>query len=149
MKNFTYKTGLLFLLTLLLTITQISCSDDDNSTGPNDTPEDGGQDPALVGTWKLTKILAPIQTTPEGVGIALVAEFNSDGKLQFTTTDAEGTSLDSGTWSTLNGVVTFTLEGEDPVSSPYTVNGNTAIIQSYSFEFDGTPITATLEFTKQ
>lgn len=149
MKNITYKFALLFLFTLLLSITQISCSDDDNSTGPTDNGGEITQDPALVGSWKLTRILAPIQTTPEGVGISLDAEFNADGTFQFTTTDADGTSIDGGSWSTQNGELTFTIEGEDSVTSPYTVDGNTAIIQSYSFDFDGTPITATLEFTKQ
>lgn len=149
MKNFTYKTGVLFLFTLLLTITQISCSDDDNPTEPTDNTGEGVQDPALVGTWKLTKILAPIATTPEGIGIALVADFNADGTLQFTTTDSEGTSIDGGTWSTLNGVLTITIEGEDPVTSPYTVNGSIATINSFAVEFQGSTIFATLEFTKQ
>ncbi len=149
MKNFIYKTGLLFLLTLFLAITQISCSDDDNSTGPDDTTGESGQDPALVGTWTLTKILAPFPTTPEGVGISLEADFNADGSLQFTTTDADGTAIDEGSWSTADGNLTITIEGEDPATSPYTVVGNIATISAFPVDFQGTVVLASLEFTKQ
>lgn len=110
---------------------------------------EGVIDPNLVGTWKLTKILAPIQTTPEAVGIDLTAVFDADGTLEFTTTDAEGTTVDEGTWSTLNGNITIKIDGDEPITSPYTVNGNIASITSFTIVFNDSPITASLEFTKQ
>ena len=149
MKNFIYKTGLLFLLTLFLAITQISCSDDDNSTGSNEPVGESGQDPALVGTWKLTKILAPLATTPEAVGLELLASFSANATLQFTTTDADGTAIDEGSWSTADGNLTITIEGEDPATSPYTVVGNIATISAFPVDFQGTVVLASLEFTKQ
>lgn len=137
-----YKITLLLLFILAL----ISCSDDDkSSTEPEGT---GEIDNALVGTWVLTKILAPIATTPDAVGISLTAVFNADGTMQLTTIDAEGTSINLGTWGTSNGNITITLEGIDPGTSPYTVDGNTATINGFPVEFQGSPVSASLEFTK-
>ena len=129
---------------LILSVFIISCSDDDKST----TEPDVNIDQALVGNWELTSILAPIATTPGAVGLALTAKFNADGTMQLTSTDVDGTVVDEGTWSTSDGEITITLEGEDPGSSPYTVDGNTATISGFPVDFQGTVILATLEFTK-
>lgn len=137
-----YKICLLILYTLAL----ISCSDDDNSsTAPEGT---GEIDNALVGTWVLTKILAPIATTPDVAGISLTAVFNADGTMQLTTIDAEGTSVNAGTWGTSAGTITITLEGSEPGTSTYSVDGNTATIEGFPVEFQGSMVSASLEFTK-
>ncbi len=136
-----------YSLILLLTFFFISCSDDDDKspTGPGGN---GEIDNALVGTWVLTKILAPIATTPDVAGISLTATFNDDGTMQLTTIDEEGVSIDMGTWGTSNGTITITLEGEEPASSTYTVNGNTATIMDFAVEFQGATVLASLEFEK-
>lgn len=105
----------------------------------------------LVGTWELTKITKPIVTTPALVGIALTAVFNQDATLEFTTIDFSDTTttIDTGIWSTSEGVLKITLENEDPKTSPYTVSDSLATIDEYSILFNGTVIVAGLEFTRQ
>lgn len=138
-----------YTIIILLVLFFVSCSDDkdDNNspTGPGGT---GEVDNALVGTWVLTKILAPIATTPDVAGIFITAIFNDDGTIQLTTVDGEGTSVDEGIWGTSNGTITITLEGEEPVSSSYTVDGDTATISGFAVEFQGSIVLASLEFTK-
>ena len=134
-----------FVLILLFFGLLISCSDDEkSSTEPN-----GDIDQALVGTWELTNILAPFPTTPAAVGLSLTAKFNSDGTMQLTTTDVDGTVVDDGTWSTSDGKVTLTLEGEEPGTSSYTISGNVATLTGFPVEFQGNILLATLEFTKK
>lgn len=142
MKIIIQRSFLLFLIAALI----ISCSDDKkSSTEPESTNQN---DQALVGTWVLTKILAPIATTPALVGISLSAVFNADGTMQLTTIDEDGTVVDNGTWSTSDGEVTITLEGGDPGTSSYTVNGNIATMNNFPVDFQGTILLASLEFTK-
>jgi hypothetical protein len=137
-----------YTLILLLAIFFISCSDDDKDNSPTDPGGNGEIDNALVGTWVLQKILAPIATTPDAAGIFLTAIFNDDGTMQLTTIDSEGTTVDLGTWGTSNGNITITLEGEDPVTSSYTVDGDIATISNFEVEFQGTTVLASLEFVK-
>ena len=134
------------ILVLLFIGIFISCSDDKSSTEPE---SNNGNDQALVGTWKLTKILAPIATTPAAVGLELLASFSDNGTLQFTTTDSDGTAIDEGSWSTADGNLTITIAGEDPATSPYTVVGNIATISAFPVDFQGSVLLASLEFTKQ
>lgn len=142
MKYINYK----FFAILIFSVLLLSCSDDDKSSTE---PENQENDAALVGSWELTKILAPIATTPAEVGLALSADFNSDGTMQLTTSDASGTIVDDGSWSTADGIITITLEGEDPGSSTYSVSDNTATISGFPVTFQGTTLLATLEFTKK
>ncbi|MDX1699137.1 MAG: hypothetical protein R3250_00905 [Melioribacteraceae bacterium] len=138
-----------YTLILLLTIFFISCSDDDNDNNSPTGPGDIGEvDNALVGTWVLSKILSPIATTPDVAGIFLTAIFNDDGTMQLTTVDDEGTSVDLGTWGTSNGNITIALEGEDPVTSSYNVDGDVATISNFEVEFQGSTVLASLEFVK-
>lgn len=141
MKNIIYK---IFLLSLLLGLA-IGCSDDDKSSTE---PETGERDPALVGTWQLTKILSPLATAPGAIGLSLTAVFEDNGTVTFTTIDIDGTAIDTGTWSTSDGNLTINLEGEDSATSPYTIDGSTANITEYPIEYGGTSILASLEFTK-
>jgi hypothetical protein len=143
MRNISIKSVLVLLLIGIL----ISCSDDKKSS--TEPEGNGDNDQSLVGTWKLTKILAPIATTPQAVGLDLTANFAADGTLQFTTVDADGTTIDGGTWSSSDGVLTITIEGEDPAASPYTVVGNIATISAFPVDFQGSVLLASLEFTKQ
>ena len=139
MKNFNY-----IILLLALFILVVSCGDDEKSTNEPDIEIDQ----ALVGSWELTKILQPIATTPSAVGIALTAVFSSDGTLEFTTTDADGLTVDTGTWRASDGKLTITLEGVDPETSDYSIVENITTINGFPVEFQGTVILATLEFTK-
>lgn len=141
MKNINIKIVLILLFFGML----ISCSDDKKSS----TEPDNEIDQALVGSWELTNILAPISTTPAAVGLALTASFNADGTMQMTTTDVDGTVVDSGTWGTSDGKITITLEGEEPGSSSYSINGNVATLTGFPIDFQGTTVLATLEFTKK
>lgn len=142
MKNINYN----FFILLVLSVFLMSCGDDKKSSTE---PENQGHDEALVGTWELTKILSPLATTPDEVGLALTAVFSSNGNLTFTTVDVDGTAIDNGTWSTSDGVLTLNIEGEDAASSPYSVSGNIANINAYPVDFQGTVVLASLEFTKQ
>jgi hypothetical protein len=141
MKNNIKKFSFIILSAVIIS----SCSKDKNSpTSPNLE-----HDQALIGTWVLTQITSPIVTTPEALGISLTAVFSSDGKTSLTTVELDSTTTDSGTWGTSDGKITITLEGEDPVTSSYSVNGNTATINQYPVNFQGALILASLEFTKQ
>lgn len=135
-----------FFLLLIITVIAVSCGDDKNSSTE---PENGIIDQAVVGSWELTNILAPFATTPAAVGIALTVIFNADGTMQLTTIDVDGTVVDTGTWSTSDGKITITLEGEEPGSSNYSIGGNIATFSEFQVEFQGTTILATLEFTKR
>lgn len=140
-----------FLLILLITLV-ISCGDDDkSSTEPEINLE---IDQALVGTWDLTKITAnftgqPIVMTPEQAGISTSVTFKNDGSFESTSTDSDGTSNDTGTWGVSNGVLTININGEEPDSSPYTINGNVVSIVSTVPVAGVGEIPATLEFTKR
>ncbi|MCB9248700.1 MAG: lipocalin family protein [Ignavibacteriales bacterium] len=151
MKNFIYKSGLLFLSILILSLMQISCSDD-SSTGPK---EEGDLviDQDLVGTWELTKIIAkfgttPLELTPEQAGISNTVTFEEDLSFESTSTEGDTTTVDLGTWGTNNGILTITINGEEPETSPYSIVGNVATIQS-TVPYQGLEINADLEFTKQ
>ena len=151
MNKFTYKIGLLFLLILILSLTQISCGDD-SSTGPK---EEGNLviDQELVGTWVLTKIIAkfgttPLELTPEQAGISNTVTFEEDLSFESTSTEGDTTTVDLGTWGTNNGILTITINGEEPETSPYSIVGNVATIQS-TIPYQGLEVNANLEFTKQ
>jgi len=145
------KTNYKFILLILLGFLIISCGDDDKST----TEPDINIDQALVGTWDLTKITivsgtVTIDLTPAQAGIAFTAVFNSDGTFESTSTDSDGTTVDTGTWGASEGVLTITIEGDDPIISPYTVNGNIVSIEEYSVPIPNLGnIPAALEFTKR
>lgn len=142
MKYINYK----FFVLLIFSVLLVSCSDDDKSSTE---PGDAQIDAALVGSWELTKILAPLVATPAEINLALSADFNPDGTMQLTTIDDSGTIVDDGTWSTADGIITITLEGENPGSSAYSVSDNTATISGFPVTFQGTTVLATLEFTKK
>jgi hypothetical protein len=134
---------IIFLIFAVLIIS--SCSKDNSSP----TSPDLVIDQALVGTWELTQITSPIVTTPQTLGLALTAVFTSDSKVEFTTIQNDSTSIDTGTWGTKDGSLTITLEGGDPATSTYTVNGNTATIDKFPVSYQNSIILAGLEFTKQ
>ncbi len=147
MKNINIK----FVLLILIGVLIISCGDDDKST----TEPEIEIDQALVGTWDLTKIsivsgTITIDLTPEQAGIAFIAVFNSDGTFESTSTDSDGPTVDTGTWGASEGVLTITIEGDDPIISPYAVNGNVVTIEEYSVPIPNLGnIPAALEFTKR
>ena len=142
MKNIFLKAVLVLLVGLLLT----SCSDDKKSSTEPETVS--GPDQALVGNWVLTKILSPIVTTPDVIGLSLTVEFNVNETLQFTTVDQEGTVVESGTWTTSGKNLTITLEGSEPGTSPYSITDNKVAISAFPFDFQGTVVMASLEFEK-
>ncbi len=146
MKTLSNRKIYLVFLILLAFFFIAGCEDD-----PTEPEVELEIDQNLVGTWELTKITKPIVTTPALAGIALTAVFNQDATLQFTTIDFSDTTttIDPGTWSASEGVLTITLEDEDPKSSPYTVSDSLATIDEYSVLFNGTVIVAGLEFTRQ
>jgi len=148
MKTLSNQKIYLVFLILLASFFIVGCEDD--PTEPEHELE-LEVDQNLVGTWELTKITKPIVTTPAAVKIGLTAVFNQDATLQFTTIDYSDTTttIDPGTWSTLEGVLKITLENEDSKSSPYSVNDSLATIDEYSILFNGTVIVAGLEFTRQ
>ena len=148
MKKVNYKFVLVFVFSLLI----LSCSDDDkSSTEPNG---DLSIDQALIGTWDLTKITTnatgtTLEFTPQQAGIALTTTFSGDGTFQSTTTTAEGTEVDSGTWGVKDGSLHILIEGEETETSPYTLNGNVAMLESIVPLTGVGEIPAILEFTKR
>jgi hypothetical protein len=146
MKKITNRNVTLMVLFVSALLLVTSCKDD-----PVEPKNEVSIDQQLVGKWELTKIIKPIVTTPEAAGIGLTAVFNQDATMQFTTITFADTSttIDKGTWSVADTVLTINLENEDAKSSPYIINENIVTISEYSVEFNGTPFLATLEFTKQ
>jgi hypothetical protein len=146
MKNLMYR---LIFFSLLIGIA-VSCGDDKSSTEPE---RELSIDQDLVGTWDLTLITTnatgqTIVLTPEQAGVASTATFYADGTFESTSTDSEGTTVDTGTWGVANGVLYLTIDGEEE-SSSYTVNGNVVTIES-TIPIEGFgDIPATLEFTKR
>ena len=147
MKNINYS----FIILLLLGVIIISCGDDKkSSTEPEANLE---IDPAIVGTWDLTKITTSatgtlLVLTPEQAGLSFTATFNNDGTFESTTIDSDGTVVDTGVWGVSNNVLTITLTGEEPENSPYTINGNIVTLDS-TIDLQGIELEATLEFTKR
>ena len=110
-------------------------------------------DPAIVGTWDLTKITTSatgtlLVLTPADAGLSFTVTFNADGTFESTTIDSDGTVVDTGVWGVSNGILTIDLEGEDAEDSPYTINGNVVTLDS-TVPLQGLLIPATLEFTKR
>ncbi len=140
------KNNIKILLFIILSIFIVSsCSKDKSSP----TSPDLVIDRELVGTWELTSILSPYQATPEQLGLSLTTVFKDDGTFEFTTTQSDSTTIDTGTWGTADGNITITFEGEDSATSPYTIEGTKATIENFPVNYLGTSILATLEFTKQ
>ncbi|MFZ1292118.1 MAG: lipocalin family protein [Melioribacteraceae bacterium] len=142
------KLNFIYIIVILFAAIIISCSDDKSSTEPELVV-----DPALVGTWELTKIIANLGTTnleltPEQAGYNVTAIFRDDLTLESTTVNGDSTTIDTGTWGTKDGVLTLALDGEEPETSPYAIEGNVATIES-TVPYQGFEIDATLEFTKQ
>jgi len=147
MKKINYKFFLLFLFSILI----ISCGDDDKN--PTDPGSGGGDlivDPALVGTWDLTKITSTTfgVFTPAQLGLSFTTTFNGDGSFESTLVDVDGTAIDTGVWGVSEGVITIILEGEEPETQPYVINGNIVNLDS-SVPYQGIDIPANLEFTKR
>jgi Lipocalin-like domain len=142
MKKINFK----FYIVLLFSVLIVSCSDDKKSS----TEPDLDIDPAMVGTWDLTKITSATfgEFTPAQLGLSFTSTFNSDGTFESTTIDVDGTVVDTGTWGSSGGVLTINIEGEDPENSAYTIEGNIATLDS-TVPFQGVDIPATLEFTKR
>lgn len=145
MKKINYR----YLLILLFSVLIISCGDDDKSS----TEPELELDPAIVGTWDLTKITTtatgtPIILTPAQAGLSFTSTFNSDGTFESTIIDVDGTTVDTGTWGVSGGVLTITLVGEEPENTPYSINGDVVTLDS-TIPYQGLDIPATLEFTKR
>jgi hypothetical protein len=139
-KNINKLIAVLFLGLIL-----IACSEDSKSTAEPELTVD----PDLVGTWVLTLITSPITSAPEDLGLSLTSVFNDDATFEFTTIQNDSTSIDNGTWGTKNGNITITFDGEDPITTPYSVDGNKATISGFPVAYNDNIILAGLEFTKQ
>jgi len=145
------KINLSFFLLLIISIIFVSCSDDKKST--TEPEKDLVVDPAIVGTWDLTKITTSstgtlLVLTPEQAGLSFTVTFNSDGSFESTTIDSDGTVVDTGVWGAANGILTIDLDDESPDESPYTIEGNIVTLDS-TIPVQGLEIPATLEFTKR
>lgn len=140
----------LFIVLLLSTVF-ISCSDDKKTTTePTSNLE---IDPAIVGTWDLTKITTSVtgtllDLTPTQAGLSFTVTFNNDGSFESTTIDSDGTAIDTGVWGASEDVLTITIDGEDPDNSPYVIDGDIVTLDS-TVPLNGLEIPATLEFTKR
>lgn len=141
------KINFIYISLILFAVLISSCSED-KTTEPKLI-----LDPALVGTWDLTKIIAKfgttdIELTPEQAGYNVTANFKDDLTFKSTTVTSDSTTIDTGTWGTNDGTLTITIDGEEPESSPYTIDGNVVTIES-TVPYQGVEIDANLEFTKQ
>ena len=143
--------NLSFFLFLAISFIFVSCSDDEKSS--TEPEKNLVVDPAIVGTWDLTKITTSatgtlLVLTPADAGLSFTVTFNADGTFESTTIDSDGTVVDTGVWGVSNGILTIDLEGEDAEDSPYTINGNVVTLDS-TVPLQGLMIPATLEFTKR
>lgn len=141
------KSNFIYISLILFVVLISSCSED-KTTEPKLI-----LDPALVGTWDLTKIIAKfgtsdIELTPAQAGYNVTAIFKDDLTFESTTVTSDSTTIDTGTWGTKEGTLTLTIDGEEPEASPYIIDGNVATIES-TVPYQGVEINATLEFTKQ
>ncbi|MBX3007779.1 MAG: lipocalin family protein [Melioribacteraceae bacterium] len=136
--NFIY-----ILLISLLIVT--ACGKDDNPT------ESNGDN--LVGTWVLTKITivsgGNLEISPATIGTSATIIIRSDRTFTATTTDSEGTSTETGTWSVANGKITMKTNDGSSEEIPYTVNGNKLTIETVMEIAAFGEVQAKLEFTKQ
>lgn len=138
------KYNLLYLLLIGLLIVS-ACSKDDNPT------ESNGDN--LVGTWVLTKITivsgGNLEIAPATIGTSATIIIRSDRTFTATTTDTEGTSTETGTWSVANGKITMKTSDGSSEEIPYTVNGNKLTIETMMEIAAFGEVQAKLEFTKQ
>jgi hypothetical protein len=89
------------------------------------------------------------QTLLQLAGVSMVLAVNGDGSYSMTTTDSDGTSVETGTWSVSNGNITITAQGEQPFTTTYSISGNQLTLNVNEIEFGGDAFPAILIFTKQ
>ena len=147
MKNlFTKTIALAVVITLAFLFT--NCNDDDDN--PASPPV---QDEDLIGKWDLLEAFVPsmnITYSAEYIGISLVASFEANSNYEMTTTDTTGAvEIETGTWSTSNGILTLKDSDGTEEGIPYTINGNVGILK-WNYEIQpGVKIPADFKFIKQ
>lgn len=138
------KFNLLYILLIGLLIVS-ACNKDNNPA------ESNGDN--LVGTWVLTKITVVsggnLEITPSSIGTSATIIIKSDRTFTATTTDAEGTTTETGTWSVANGKITMKTSDGTSEEIPYTLNGNKLTIETVMEIAAFGQVNAKLEFTKQ
>jgi len=146
MKSLLNKT---LTLTVIITLAFLftNCNDDDNN--PASPP---GHDENLIGKWDLLEAFIPtmnITYSAEEIGISLVASFEANSNYEMTTTDTTGAvEVETGTWSTLDGILTLKDSEGTEEAIPYTINGNVGILKS-TYEYQGFDIPADFKFIKR
>ena len=151
MKKINFKLALVILASALMFLS-FGCNKDDENNPV------GGGDSGLVGSWTLTGATinpgtdsAQVfnQTLLQLAGVSMVLAVNGDGSYSMTTTDSDGTSVETGTWSVSNGNITITAQGEQPFTTTYSISGNQLTLNVNEIEFGGDAFPAILIFTKQ
>ncbi len=147
MKNlFTKTIALTVIITLAFLFT--NCNDDDSN--PASSPV---QDENLIGKWDLIEAFVPsmnITVSAAQIGITLVASFEANSNYEMTTTDTTGAvEVETGTWSTLNGILTLKDSEGTEEGIPYSINGNVGILKSTYEIQPGVDIPADFKFIKQ
>ena len=153
MKNLNIKLALALLLSALMFLS-VGCNKDDenNPTGGNVTA--GG----LTGTWSLSEVTINPGTDSIQVlnqvalqiaGVSMVLVVNEGGTFTMTTTDSEGPSVETGTWSVSGNNITITPTGDDAEVIPFSIEGNILTLTLGDLEFGEDVFPAILKFTKQ
>ncbi len=135
---------LFFLFLVIL----VGCKKDDNPTESTNTN-------TIVGTWKLTKIIANVsganlELTPDQAGIQATITAGADGTYKATTTEAGVTTNYTGTYKIIGNKLEVKFSDGTSETTEFTINstGNKLTIKR-EIEAFGTKVPATLEFTKQ
>ena len=146
MKNL-FRKALTLTVIITLAFLFTNCNDDDNN--PASPPV---QDENLIGKWDLLEAFVPIQNltySAEDIGISLVASFEANSNYEMTTTDTTGTvEVETGTWSTLDGILTLKDSEGTEEGIPYSINGNVGILK-WTYEYQGMDIPADFKFIKR
>ncbi len=121
------KTVLILLIASITAFFIGGCSKDDSS-GPNDQ---------LIGTWELVKITANLSgistdIEPSFLSLEVTLEVRNDGTYTLTQnhTDTGTIDVETGTWTATDKTVTINPDDGDPQQIDYTVDGDTATLDT-------------------
>jgi hypothetical protein len=139
----------LFLTMSFSTGCKKSSSENNNPTGPVTG------NTSIVGTWMLTKISVPganntkTDYTPQQAGVMIVWTFRSDNTGQVDVTDSAGTTTNKGTYTFSNNTISLKDTSGQTLKIPIAFTSNNSFTMQTNIDVEGTPTTATLEFTRQ
>lgn len=146
MKLFSHKIFSLYFIFLIICIT--------NCNNNNSVEPDLSIDLNLIGTWDLTKISTNvagqnINYTPEEAGVNSTVIFKEDFTFESVSINQDTTINETGTWTASAGILTITIVGKTPQTTPYTLDKNKIYIGKLVNIENSGQVFATAEYTKR